>query len=91
MKINESGRITSVNAYRNGYQNQDSRIAGKGKQANMKDNVQISPEALEMLEAERANQGDRAERLEQLRASVQNGTYRVDAEKLAEKLLPFFK
>ncbi len=54
------------------------------------DRVEFSKEAREMAQANKvAMHRDeiRAERVEQLRQMVQNGTYTVDAEKLAAKML----
>ncbi|HZG56548.1 flagellar biosynthesis anti-sigma factor FlgM [Paenibacillus sp.] len=89
MKINESGRLSSIQAYRAGLQAKDAKAAaGKGAQ---KDNVVISAEAMEMLEAQRIGGSERAERLEALKHSVQTGSYHVSTERLAEKLLPYLK
>lgn len=89
MKINESGRLSSLQAYRAGAQSKEMKTqAGKGMQ---KDNVRISPEAKQLLEAQRTGESSRTERIEELKQSVQAGTYRVSAEKLAEKLLPYLK
>ncbi|WP_274362503.1 flagellar biosynthesis anti-sigma factor FlgM [Paenibacillus thermotolerans] len=89
MKINESGRITSLNAYRNNVSARDSKVAGKSSSA--RDGVQISAEAKELLEAQRNSGAERAERIQELKAQVQSGTYHVDAGRIAEKLLPYLK
>jgi negative regulator of flagellin synthesis FlgM len=89
MKINEPGRLSSIQAYRAGLQAKDAKAAAsKGAQ---KDNVVISAEALEMLEAQRTGGAERAGRIEALKQSVQTGTYEVSAERVAEKLLPYLK
>jgi len=89
MKINESGRLSSIQAYRAGQQAKDAKAAAsKGVQ---KDNVVISAEAKELLEAQRTGNAERAERVEALKQAVQTGTYHVSADKLAEKLLPYLK
>lgn len=89
MKINEPGRLSSIQAYRAGIQSKEAKAAaGKGVQ---KDNVVISAEAKELLEAQRVGGAERAERVEALKQSVQAGTYHVSAERLAEKLLPYLK
>lgn len=83
MKINEPSRVGRVNPYRN--------VAGgpsisnemkKGK----KDEVQISAEAKEMLSSLQ-----NPEKIQELKEAVSNGTYHVDARKIAEKLWPFVK
>ncbi|MCI3921333.1 flagellar biosynthesis anti-sigma factor FlgM [Paenibacillus sp. TRM 82003] len=89
MKINETGRISSIQAYNKGASSKDAKsLGGKGA---AKDDVRISPEAMELLEAQRSNAGQRSERIEELKASVQSGTYSVSADKVAEKLLPYLK
>ena len=90
MKVNEPGRVSSIQAYRSQSQAaKDAKHPAKGKAA--KDNVNISEEAMKLLEAQRSDASDRTERLERLKQEVQSGTYRVSAEKLAEKLWPFLK
>ncbi len=89
MKVNEPGRLSSIQAYRAGQQAKDAKAAAsKGAQ---KDNVVISAEAMEMLEAQRTGGAERAERIEALKQSVQTGSYHISAERLAEKLLPYLK
>lgn len=90
MKINETGRLSSIQAYRNQAQAaKEAQQVTKSKQA--RDNVKISEEAKKLLETQRAQANDRTERIEQLKKQVQSGTYKVSAEKLAEKLWPFLK
>jgi negative regulator of flagellin synthesis FlgM len=89
MKINESGRLTSINAYRNNANTRDMKTTSKAGKA--RDDVQISDQAKELLEAQRLNHTGRAERLADLKSSVQAGTYHVDAGRIAEKLLPYLK
>jgi negative regulator of flagellin synthesis FlgM len=90
MKINETGRMSSIQAYRNGAPSKSAAAGQSGKSA-MKDNVNISAEAKELLEAQRTTASQPSERVEQLKQSVQSGTYQVKAELLAEKLLPYLK
>lgn len=89
MKINESGRIQGVNPYqRSNVENRDNQVSKK-KQV---DQVSISAEAKFMLEeVQRVQDPKRAERIEQLKEAVNTGVYQVSADKVAEKLLPFFK
>ncbi|CAM2934129.1 flagellar biosynthesis anti-sigma factor FlgM [Paenibacillus sediminis] len=89
MKINETGRIGAINSYQ---RNVEARENFTGKKNRQKDQVSISPEAKEMLEAQNQVQDpQRAERINDLKQSVATGTYYVDAAKIAEKLLPYFK
>lgn len=87
MKINETGRI---GAYRT-YQQQSDARANQTTGKRRKDEVQFSAEAMELLGAQRAEDPNRAARIETLKEEVRTGTYSVDAGKLADKLLPFFK
>jgi len=92
MKINDSQRLASLQAYRTGTQPKDAARGVKGSGVVRKDDVQISFAAKELLqEAQAGQQTDRAQKLEQLRAAVENGSYKVDAEKIAEKLLKYLK
>ncbi|NMO96612.1 flagellar biosynthesis anti-sigma factor FlgM [Paenibacillus lemnae] len=89
MKINESGRVTGVQHYQ---RNVESHRQEDAKKTRRKDEVSISTEAMEMLQAQEKTQDtDRAQRIQDLKSQVAAGTYTVDAEKLAERLLPHFK
>jgi negative regulator of flagellin synthesis FlgM len=88
MKINDVNRIGSVNPYRNNTPSSNaSSIVGKGK----KDQVQISEEALKLLENQATATPDpvRVKQIEQLKDAVSTGTYSVDANKIVDKLLPY--
>ncbi|MBN2980637.1 flagellar biosynthesis anti-sigma factor FlgM [Cohnella algarum] len=57
-----------------------------------RDEVQISEEAKELLGAQRSGgDADRAKKIEALKNEVSSGTYFLEAGKIAEKMLPFFK
>ncbi|USB32845.1 flagellar biosynthesis anti-sigma factor FlgM [Paenibacillus sp. YPG26] len=91
MKINETGRIGSINSYQRQLDNQRQLTDNKTKR---KDEVSISTAAQELLQAqatEKASDPQRAQRIQELKAQVAAGTYKVDADKLAEKLAPYFK
>lgn len=84
MKINHSNqfnRIGAVQAYQ--------KVSEQAKQeANKKpqyDQVEISSQAQQQI------QKDKDARIEQLKNQIANGTYKVDSEKIAEKLLAFYK
>ncbi|MFD0714954.1 flagellar biosynthesis anti-sigma factor FlgM [Paenibacillus sp. GCM10027626] len=87
MKINEIQRIGAVNPYK---QNQEQRT-GQTERKRSRDEVQISAEAQEMLSYSRANDTERAKRVQALKQEVSSGTYHVDAGKIAEKVWPFLK
>ncbi|WP_433944329.1 flagellar biosynthesis anti-sigma factor FlgM [Paenibacillus sp. SN-8-1] len=91
MKINETGRIGSINSYQRQLDNQRQLTDKKTKR---KDEVSISTAAQELLQAqatEKASDPSRTQRIQDLKAQVAAGTYKVDADKLAEKLAPYFK
>lgn len=87
MKINETNRIGALNPYQ---KQTESRLSGADK-AKQKDEVQISAAAKELLSTSQASGADRTEQIEQLKRSVATGNYHVEAGKIAEKLLPYFK
>ncbi|MBP1992638.1 flagellar biosynthesis anti-sigma factor FlgM [Paenibacillus eucommiae] len=90
MKINDSQRIGSVNPYKKANDSINTNAAGKINKP--KDQVEISPEAKELLGAQgNVRSEEQIRRLEELRESVSSGTYHVDARKIAEKMFPFIK
>ncbi|MEF3353341.1 flagellar biosynthesis anti-sigma factor FlgM [Paenibacillus sp. GYB006] len=89
MKINESGRIGAIHSYS---KNIESAQQTEGKKTNRKDEITISPEAMEMLQKqEQVHNSERTQRIQELKQQVASGTYRVDTDKLAEKMMPYFK
>lgn len=87
MKLNEIGRIAGIQKYASG----SSQRSEQASAPRRKDEVSISPEAKELLESERMNQAERAQKLSELKDSVSTGTYYVDAGRIADKLLPYLK
>ncbi|ACT04372.1 flagellar biosynthesis anti-sigma factor FlgM [Paenibacillus sp. JDR-2] len=87
MKINETNRIGAYNPYQ---KQMEQRIDGANKKK-QKDIVEISAEAKEMLSTSQTNSPERQQRLEELKQSISAGTYKVDAGKIADKLLPYLK
>ncbi|MFC0212911.1 flagellar biosynthesis anti-sigma factor FlgM [Paenibacillus chartarius] len=86
MKINESQRVGGVNPYTRAQGAKPGAGAGgKGKV----DEVQISSAAKELLGAK--NSEEYRKRIEELKQQVSAGTYHVEAGKIADKLLPYFK
>ncbi|MGN8770375.1 flagellar biosynthesis anti-sigma factor FlgM [Paenibacillus barengoltzii] len=89
MKINETGRVGAINNYQRQI---DSQRKDTDHRARRKDEVSISAEAKELLKAQEVGiDPARAERIEELKAQVSAGTYQVEARKLADKLVPYFK
>ncbi|NQX70118.1 flagellar biosynthesis anti-sigma factor FlgM [Paenibacillus ferrarius] len=91
MKVNEPKRVGPVNPYRQASDHK--ALNGTNKKEKQRDQVQISSEAKELLlETSQAVQSkERVAKVNQLKQSVESGTYHVDAGKIAEKLLPYFK
>lgn len=86
MKINEWQRLTSTNNGRP-TTNKEKTISS-APSAPMKDEILLSTQAKELLESQRKAEQTRADHLETLRTAVENGTYQVDAQALAEKVWP---
>ncbi|MFD2615551.1 flagellar biosynthesis anti-sigma factor FlgM [Paenibacillus gansuensis] len=88
MKINETQRLGAINNYRRNNEQRPEQMNKKQK----KDEIQISAEAKELLTQQtQGNDAAREAKLQELKQSVSAGTYRVDAGKLAERILPFLK
>jgi negative regulator of flagellin synthesis FlgM len=58
--------------------------------AHRKDRVSLSPQARELLKAQKALAAIpdvRAEKVEEIKARIANGTYRIDSEQIADKMI----
>lgn len=89
MKINETGRLGAINSYQ---RQVESQRQASDKKAARKDELSISNEAKELLKATNTPEDSaRAAKIQDLKAQVSSGTYYVDAGKIAEKLVPYFK
>lgn len=89
MKINETGRINAMNPYQ---RSADAQRQEQMKKSSRKDEVSISDEAIQLLQAQNSgNDAERALKIDSLKQQVSAGTYQVDTAKLAEKLAPYFK
>ncbi|UHA75705.1 flagellar biosynthesis anti-sigma factor FlgM [Paenibacillus sp. 481] len=87
MKINETQRLGAIQHY------QKQHAVNRSTQKSMrKDELTISTEAKVMLDAQnRMQDTGRTERIEELKRAVSTGTYFVEADKIAEKMMPLFK
>lgn len=83
MKINDTSRVGRINPYR---KSAEAQAASSDVKKAKKDEVQISPEAKEMLSS-----ATNPQKLDELKKAVASGTYHVDARELAEKVWPFVK
>jgi negative regulator of flagellin synthesis FlgM len=86
VKINDINRLGAVNPYHSA-NNQRTETSGRKRQ---KDELHISTEAKELLSQALINNPEREKKIGQLKEAVSTGNYKVDAGKVAEKLLPFF-
>lgn len=82
MKINDAGRIGAIQQYRKSH----SGGLDKAGKAQAKDEVRISSQAKELHGTQHA---ERSDKIESLKQAVSTGTYHVEANKIAEKLLPY--
>ncbi|GAA4718652.1 flagellar biosynthesis anti-sigma factor FlgM [Brevibacillus fulvus] len=89
MRVNEPNRPNFVNNYNKvakAYSAQDQ------KKSMGKDEVQISSEGLELLkQGEEADAAERKEKVNELKKQIEQGTYHVPSDKIAEKFLAFWK
>lgn len=88
MKIQGPGSINKVNPYNKiQNRNQVSNIAN-----HKKDELQISNEAKAMLdELNQVIQPERKHKIAELKQQIENGKYQVDAGKVAEKLMEWWR
>ncbi|WP_436756424.1 flagellar biosynthesis anti-sigma factor FlgM, partial [Streptomyces sp. URMC 124] len=73
MKINESGRVNGVNSYQRNIESRELQHIDKNKRK--KDEVSISPEAMELSAQSKVQDPERAEKIQRLKEAVSNGTY----------------
>ena len=85
MKINDIGRINAVNAYQKA-----NKVKATNKTEQKRDELQISKAAQQMLKIQKSdvlNPTARSEKVENIKAQIEDGTYQVDAKAVAEKML----
>ena len=78
MKINDVSRLQGLQSYKNTINNTQKQDLTKKMQV---DKVEFSQAAQEKISLEKEK------RIQALKEQIQNGTYKVDSEKIAEKLL----
>lgn len=88
MKINESGRLNGINSYQRNIESREMQPIDKKRR---KDEVSISMKAIELNAQSKVSDPERAEKIQRLKEEVSSGTYQVPAERLADKLLPYFQ
>lgn len=85
MKITSYG-INAVNAYKNQVRNVKSGV----NKASFADKIEISKTAQEM-QGVSTYSTERAERVQQLKKDINSGEYKVDARKVAEDMLKYYR
>jgi negative regulator of flagellin synthesis FlgM len=74
------------------YQNQVNRSNVKdAKKTSSSDAVQISTKGQELSQALKSDQIDRQNKVQQLKQQIAEGSYKVDANKIAAKMMDFWK
>ena len=74
------------------YQNQVNRANVKDtKKRTSVDDVQISSKGQELSQALQTDQLDRQKKIEAIKKQITEGTYKVDTNKVAEKMINFWK
>lgn len=82
MKINDVNRIQGINKYQQ-FNQKDSKDIKNNSQK--RDQISISEEAKALLEKNKEVTSN--PRVDEIKSEINNGTYKVDSEKVAEKLL----
>lgn len=86
MKITSYG-VNSVNPYN---KQQKSLKAADIKNSLSADKIEISSAAKEMSASSTIN-SERAQKIQKLKEEIESGTYQVDAQKIAEDLLKYYR
>ncbi|MDI7742940.1 flagellar biosynthesis anti-sigma factor FlgM [Lysinibacillus fusiformis] len=86
MKITSFG-MNSINPYN---KQQKSLKAAESKTAVNADKIEISTAAKEMSASSTYN-SERAQKVQQIKEQIQSGNYQVDAKKIAEDMLNYYR
>ncbi|GED63633.1 flagellar biosynthesis anti-sigma factor FlgM [Lysinibacillus fusiformis] len=85
MKITSYG-INAVNAYKNQVRN----VKSDTNTTSFADKIEISKAAQDMKSVSTYNT-ERADRVQQLKKDIDSGEYKVDARKVAEDMLKYYR
>ncbi|EON70426.1 flagellar biosynthesis anti-sigma factor FlgM [Lysinibacillus sphaericus] len=85
MKITSYG-VNAVNAYKNQVRN----VKSGDNKASFADKIEISKTAQEM-QGVSTYSAERAERVQQLKADIASGDYKVNARQVAEDMLKYYR
>lgn len=83
MKINEINRVQGINKYDQYNKNRDI-----GHKELKKDQIIISDEAKALLE--KTKEADSNTKVDKIKEEINNGTYHVDSNKVADKIINWF-
>lgn len=86
-------RINDMKSGFNTYQNQQNRsnIQDTQKKTSASAEVKISSRGREISQAMMSEQALRQNRVQELKQQINDGTYKVDSSKVAEKMIEFWK
>lgn len=87
MKINDVNRIQGINKYQQLNQKDSKDIKNNSQK---RDQISISEEAKALLEKNKEVTSSNP-RVDELKSEINNGTYKVDSQKVADKLVDWFK
>ncbi|KGA82416.1 flagellar biosynthesis anti-sigma factor FlgM [Lysinibacillus fusiformis] len=85
MKITSYG-VNAVNAYKNQVRN----VKSDTNKTSFADKIEISKAAQDMKSVSTYNT-ERADRVQQLKKDIDSGEYKVDARKVAEDMLKYYR
>lgn len=85
MKITSYG-VNAVNAYKNQVRN----VKSDTNKASFADKIEIS-KAAHNMQGVTTYSAERAERVQQLKADIDSGEYKVNARKVAEDMLKYYR
>jgi len=85
MRINDINRIQGLNPYQKANQKREELKKLDSK----KDQISISEEAKELLG--KTKDITRQQRIDQVKEQIDNGTYKIDSEQVAKKMLDWLK
>lgn len=85
-----NGTNFGYNVYKN-QQNRSNHTGTESKQPLASTKVEISERGMEIAKAMKSDQPQRSERLQELKQQIADGTYVVDSQKVAEKLIDFWR